>query len=188
MVSTVRLANPTATERPLAESARHIFGTALRRRLLAGAGIHLRIFRRQYALHTPRLTFALAECGDFRDFFCSCASQISHSARVYYRLHDIAAYLHGVGNFRWKYYPFRGGKIADLCLIFRGAAVLRIKHPEADAFRLRVVLSSRITDMAAFCVVFIYADAAQQLVRRYRGHHTIAPDWLLVRNNNTSRI
>jgi basic amino acid/polyamine antiporter, APA family len=66
----VRVLNdPTATDRPLATAAHQFLGTGGAALMVVGAMISVYGHLTAYALHTPRLTFALAQGGDFPAFF-----------------------------------------------------------------------------------------------------------------------
>ena len=74
-----------------------------------------------------------------------------------------------------EYYSFRGGKIADLCLICRGAAGVTKKAPLSGCVSPSRWSSHRHTDAVVLRGV-IYADAAQQFVRRYRSYRHRGPE------------
>jgi APA family basic amino acid/polyamine antiporter len=66
----VRVLNdPAATDRPLATAAHQFLGAGGAALMVAGAMISVYGHLTAYALHTPRLTFALAQSGDFPALF-----------------------------------------------------------------------------------------------------------------------
>ena len=116
------LANPAATERPLAEAARNIFGREQRAAIASGALISIYGYLGANMLHTPRLTFALAERGDFPRFFAAVHPKFRTPHVSIVRLHRAAAGVHAGGNFPLEHYAFRGGAAADVFLVCDCAA------------------------------------------------------------------
>jgi amino acid transporter len=181
------LANPTATERPLAESARHIFGNGAAAAIACGALVSIYGYLGANMLHTPRLTFALAECGDFPRFFAAVHPRFRtpHVSIIVYTILLLTFTV--VGNFRWNITLSAVARLLTYASFAVALLVLRKKHPEADAFRLRGGPLIAILTLA-FCVVLFMQTPLSNL-SVVIGVITIAAlNWLLVRNNNTSRI
>jgi APA family basic amino acid/polyamine antiporter len=124
------------TDRPLAVAARHIWGTLGAMLISTGALISVYGYLTAQMLHTPRLTFALAEKGDFPHFF----------ARIHPRYRtphiSILAYagivwcLATAGNFRWNVILASGGRMFIYGFTCASLPVLRRKYPNAQAYRL----------------------------------------------------
>lgn len=84
-----------------------------------------------------------------------------------------------------EYHSFRGGQVADVLFVCRGAAGIAKKRPEADAFRLRGGPLIAILTLA-FCVVLFMQTPLSNL-SIVLGVITIAAlNWLLVRNSDAT--
>jgi APA family basic amino acid/polyamine antiporter len=124
------------TDRPLAVAAGYIWGTLGAMLISTGALISVYGYLTAQMLHTPRLTFALAEKGDFPHFF----------ARIHPRYRtphiSILAYagivwcLAAAGNFRWNVILASGGRMFIYGFTCASLPVLRRKYPNAQAYRL----------------------------------------------------
>jgi basic amino acid/polyamine antiporter, APA family len=148
------LSDPAATLRPIADSAAAVMGSRAATAIAVGALLSIYGYLSANMLHTPRLTFALAERGDIPAIF----------ARIHrrFRTPDVSIVLYTVfllaftlsGNFRWNITLsaivrlFAYGSIAVALLI------LRKRNPDADAFRLP---GGRVLAIVAilFCVVLL---------------------------------
>jgi APA family basic amino acid/polyamine antiporter len=148
------LSNPAATQRPIADAAAAVLGSRAAAAIAIGALLSIYGYLSANMLHTPRLTFALAERGDIPAIF----------ARIHprFRTPDVSIVLYTVfllaftlsGNFRWNITLsaivrlFAYGSIAVALLI------LRKRNPDADAFRLP---GGRVLAIVAilFCVVLL---------------------------------
>jgi len=148
------LADPTATLRPLAESAGHIFGAGAAAFIAVGALVSIYGYLSANMLHTPRLTFALAERGDFPSIF----------ARIHRRFHTphISILLYTAlllaftlwGNFRWNITLAAITRLFTYSSVAIALLVLRRKQPGANAFRLP---AGEVLAVVAvlFCVVLL---------------------------------
>jgi APA family basic amino acid/polyamine antiporter len=148
------LVDPASTQRPIADSAAHILGPT------AGAAISLGVLLSIYGylsanmLHTPRLTFALAERGDFPKIF----------ARIHKRFHtpyvSIGLYtalllaFTLVGNFRWNITLSAMVRLFTYSSVAIALLVLRKRSPDANAFRLPAGKLLAIVAIL-FCVVLL---------------------------------
>jgi basic amino acid/polyamine antiporter, APA family len=181
------LPNPTATERPLAESARHIFGNGAAAAIACGALVSIYGYLGANMLHTPRLTFALAECGDFPRFFAAVHPRFRtpHVSIIVYTILLLTFTV--VGNFRWNITLSAVARLLTYASFAVALLVLRKKRPEADAFRLRGGPLIAILTLA-FCVVLFMQTPVSNLSVVIGVNAIAALNWLLVRNNNASRI
>lgn len=180
------LANPSATERPLAESARHIFGNGAAAAIACGALVSIYGYLGANMLHTPRLTFALAECGDFPRFFAAVHPRFftPHVSIIVYTILLLTFTV--VGNFRWNITLSAVARLLTYASFAVALLVLRKKHPKADAFRLRGGPLIAILTLS-FCVVLFMQTPLSNLSVVIGVIAIAALNWLLVRNNNVSR-
>jgi APA family basic amino acid/polyamine antiporter len=130
------LPNPGATQRPLADSAAAMLGPGAAAAIAIGALFSIYGYLSANMLHTPRLTFALAERGDIPAIFARIHPQFRtpYVSIALYTVFLLAFTL--MGNFRWNITLsaivrlFTYGSIAIALLL------LRRRNPGADAFRL----------------------------------------------------
>jgi len=124
------------TDRPLAEAARLLWGSAGAGLISIGALISVYGYLSAQMLHVPRLTFALAERGDFPRIF----------ARIHrrFRTPDISILIFAVivlglaqaGNFKWNVLLSSVGRLFVYGSTCASLPVLRRKRPDAQAHRL----------------------------------------------------
>jgi APA family basic amino acid/polyamine antiporter len=174
------LSNPAATQRPIADSAAAVMGSRAAAAIAVGALLSIYGYLSANMLHTPRLTFALAERGDIPTIF----------ARIHprFRTPDVSIVLYTVfllaftlsGNFRWNITLsaivrlFAYGSIAVALLI------LRKRNPNADAFRLP---GGRVLAIVAimFCVVLLVRAPLSNSTVVLATAAAAALNWALVR-------
>jgi APA family basic amino acid/polyamine antiporter len=176
------LANPAATERPLAEAARQIFGGGAAAAIAAGALISIYGYLGANMLHTPRLTFALAERGDFPRFFAAVHPKFRtpHVSIVVYTALLLTFTLGG--NFRWNITLSAVARLLTYSSFAIALLVLRRKQPGADAFRLRAGPLIAILTLL-FCAV-LFTQTPMSNLSVVLGTIAIAAlNWLLVRKN-----
>lgn len=174
------LANPAATERPLAEAARHIFGSGAAAAIAAGALISIYGYLGANMLHAPRLTFALAERGDFPRFFAAIHPKFRtpHVSIVVYTALLLTFTL--AGNFRWNITLSAVARLLTYASFAIALLVLRRKQPEADAFRLRAGTLIAILTLL-FCAVLFTQTPMSNLWVVGVTVAIAATNWLLVR-------
>jgi amino acid transporter len=179
------LANPSVSERPLAESARHIFGNGAAAAIACGALISIYGYLGANMLHTPRLTFALAERGDFPRFFAAVHPKFRtpHLSIVAYTILLLAFTV--MGNFRWNVTLSSVTRLLTYASFAVALLVLRKKRPETDAFRLRGGPFIAILTLA-FCVVLFMQTPLSNLSIVLGVIAIAALNWVLVRNNDTN--
>jgi APA family basic amino acid/polyamine antiporter len=174
------LSDPAATQRPIADSALAILGPRAAAAIAIGALFSIYGYLSANMLHTPRLTFALAERGDIPAIF----------ARIHprFRTPDVSILLYTIfllaftlaGSFRWNITLsaivrlFAYGSIAIALLI------LRKRKPEADAFRLPGGPALAIVAIL-FCVVLLLRAPLSNSTVVLATATAAALNWALVR-------
>jgi APA family basic amino acid/polyamine antiporter len=130
------LADPSATQRPLSESAGHIFGTGAAAAIAVGALVSIYGYLSANMLHTPRLTFALAEHGDFPRIFARIHPKFKtpHASILLYTALLLVFTL--AGSFRWNITLSAIARLFTYSSLAIALLVLRRRRPHADAFRL----------------------------------------------------
>jgi APA family basic amino acid/polyamine antiporter len=130
------LADPAATQRPLSESAGHIFGTGAAAAIAVGALVSIYGYLSANMLHTPRLTFALAEHGDFPRIFARIHPEFKtpHASILLYTALLLVFTL--AGSFRWNITLSAIARLFTYSSLAIALLVLRRRRPHADAFRL----------------------------------------------------
>jgi APA family basic amino acid/polyamine antiporter len=177
------LANPAGTERPLAESARHIFGNGAAAAIAGGALISIYGYLGANMLHTPRLTFALAERGDFPTFFAAVHPKFRtpHLSILVYTILLLAFTV--IGNFRWNITLSAVARLLTYASFAVALLVLRKKRPQADAFRVPGGPIIAILTVA-FCALLFMQTPLSNLSIVLAVIVIAALNWLFVRNNN----
>jgi amino acid transporter len=174
------LANPAATERPLAEAARHIFGSGAAGAIAGGALLSIYGYLGANMLHTPRLTFAMAECGDFPRFFAAVHAKFRtpYVSIILYTVLLLTFTL--AGNFRWNITLSAVARLLTYSSFAIELLVLRRKHPQADAFRVPAGTVVAILTLVFCVVLFVHTPLSNLSV--VLGTIAIASvNWLLVR-------
>jgi APA family basic amino acid/polyamine antiporter len=130
------LADPSATMKPIAESAGYIFGEGAAALIAVGALISIYGYLSANMLHTPRLTFAMAERGEFPAVFGRIHGRFKtpHFSILLYTALTLAFTLWG--NFRWNITLSAIARLFTYSSVAVALLVLRHRDPKADAFRL----------------------------------------------------
>jgi APA family basic amino acid/polyamine antiporter len=178
------LADPAASQRPLAESAGHIFGARAAAATAVGALVSIYGYLSANMLHTPRLTFALAERGDFPTIF----GQVHERFQTPY----VSILLYAVlllvftlwGNFRWNITLSAIARLFTYSSVAIALLILRHKRPEADAFRLP---AGRVLSVAAilFCAVLLVRAPLSNSKVVFVTAALAAMNWVAVRKRAT---
>lgn len=154
VIVTGTLTNPAATQRPLAEAAGRILGPGAAALIAIGALVSIYGYLSANMLHTPRLTFALAERGDFPKLFAA-VHQRFHTPHVSIALYSgllLAFTL--AGNFRWNITLSAVARLFTYGAVAIALLLLRKQRPNANTFRAPA--GPLIAIMAiAFCVVLL---------------------------------
>jgi APA family basic amino acid/polyamine antiporter len=124
------------TDRPLAGTARQLWGPPGSMLISAGALISIYGYFTAQMLHTPRLPFALAENGDFPGFFSRIHPRfrIPHISILAFAA--IVWCLAAAGNFKWNVILASGGRMFIYGFTCASLPVLRRRYPNAQAYRL----------------------------------------------------
>jgi basic amino acid/polyamine antiporter, APA family len=130
------LADPAATMKPIADSANHIFGSSAAAIIAIGALISIYGYLSANMLHTPRLTFAMAQQGEFPAVFGRIHQRFHtpHFSILLYTALTLAFTLWG--NFRWNITLSAIARLFTYSSVAVALLVLRHRDPRADAFRL----------------------------------------------------
>ena len=148
------LADPAATQKPLAASAGHIFGAGAAAAISVGALVSIYGYLSANMLHTPRLTFALAERGDFPKIFARIHAkfQTPHVSILLYTILLMAFTLWG--NFRWNITLSAIARLFTYSSVAIALLILRRRQPDANAFRLPAGQVFAVLAIL-FCVVLL---------------------------------
>ncbi len=130
------LANPGATTKPAVDSARQFLGPIGVTLVAVGTLISVYGYLSANMLHTPRVTFAMGERGDFPSFFAAIHPRFRtpHLSIVVFAVMLILFSIGG--DFRWN------ASLSAISRLFMYGAVvaalpaLRRKFPEGGTFRL----------------------------------------------------
>lgn len=130
------LPHPAGTQRPLAESAGYLFGPGAAAAVALGTLISIYGYLSANMLHTPRLTFALAECGDFPAIFGRIHPRFRtpHVSILLYTALFLGFALGG--NFQWNVTLSAIARLFTYGSVAIALLVLRRRDPHADAYRL----------------------------------------------------
>ena len=130
------LANPAATNKPAVDSARQFLGPIGVSLVIVGTLVSVYGYLSANMLHTPRVTFAMGERGDFPPFF----GAIHPRFRTPH--HSIVAFavlllLFSIGgDFRWNATLSAVARLFVYGAVAASLPVLRRKKPQGAAFRL----------------------------------------------------
>jgi len=130
------LATSTTAVKPVADAAQHFMGKFGAWLMAAGALISVYGYLGANMLHTPRLTFAMGEQGDFPKIF---AAVHPHFRTPHVSIAAFAALLVAfsvAGNFQWNATLSAVSRLVVYASIAAALPVLRRRQPKADAFRL----------------------------------------------------
>lgn len=130
------LADPGQTDRPLAAAAHQFLGAAGARFISLGALISLYGYLSANMLHTPRLTFALAERDDFPLIFAAVHRRF-RTPHVSIVVFAALVWLMGMaGNFRWNVVLSAVARLFAYGAVCAAMLVLRRKQPGEARFPL----------------------------------------------------
>jgi APA family basic amino acid/polyamine antiporter len=174
------LADPAATQRPIADSAGRILGQGAAAAIAIGALLSIYGYLSANMLHTPRLSFALAERGDFPAIF----------ARIHKRFRTpyVSILLYTVflltftlaGNFRWNITLSAIVRLFTYSSVAIALLVLRKRTPQADAFRLP---AGKLLAVVAtlFCIVLLFRAPLSNSTVVLATSALAAANWAMVR-------
>ncbi|HEV8383627.1 MAG TPA: amino acid permease [Candidatus Acidoferrales bacterium] len=156
------LADPGASERPLADAARIFLGNAGAGLIALGAMVSTYGYLSGQFVSAPRLTFAFAERRDFPAFFAAVHPKFRTpyiSIAVYTAL---ALSLAIYGSFIWNAILSSVARLLTYGLVCAALMRLRVTRPQADAFRLPGGWLFALAGMA-FCVVMVAQMTADHM-------------------------
>jgi amino acid transporter len=130
------LPDAAATAKPAADAAQRILGPMGGSLVAAGALVCIYGYLSANMLHTPRLTFAMGEQGDFPAWFARIHPRFRtpHVSIVVFAV--LVAGFSIVGSFRWNAVLAALSRLFIYGSIAAALPALRRKQPQADAFRL----------------------------------------------------
>ncbi len=179
------LPNAGATSKPAADAAQRVLGPVGASIVAAGALISIYGYLSANLLHTPRVTFAMGEQGDFPRWFAAIHPRF-HTPYVSIVVFAVLVTGFSVaGSFRWN------AVLSVLARIFVYGAValalpaLRKKHPDADAFRIpfgNVLAYASVAFMALLAVRMPPSAAIILLITLLVGLLT----WIWSRRNSSN--
>jgi len=130
------LPNAAASVKPAVDSARYFLGPVGTTLVAAGTLVAVYGYLSANMLHTPRLTYAMGESGDFPRFFAAVHPrfQTPHISIVIFAV-IILVFSIG-GNFEWNATLSAVSRLFIYGSVAAALPALRKKQPHADAFRL----------------------------------------------------
>lgn len=157
---------PTATTaaKPVADAAQHFLGPFGASLIAAGALISVYGYLSANMLHTPRLTFAMGEQGDFPALFAAIHPRFRTPYVSIVAFALILVIFSVAGNFQWNATLSAVSRLFIYASIVVALPALRKKKPYADAFRLPEVM---------FFVVLALLFTAALVTKIHRGGLTI---------------
>ncbi len=128
------------TGRPIADSASQFLGPAGGALIAGGIVLSLYGYLSANMLHTPRLTFALGEHGDFPSAFAAIHKRFRTPYFSILVFAVVSLAFSVGGNFRWNATVSAVARLFTYGATALALPVMRKKRPEADAFRLSAAL------------------------------------------------
>jgi basic amino acid/polyamine antiporter, APA family len=130
------LANPAATTTPVVDSARQFFGPVGVALVAAGTLVSTYGYLSANMLHTPRVTFAMAQHGEFPGFFAAIHPRFRtpHLSIVAFAV--LLTLFSAAGNFRWNAMLSAVARMFMYGSIAAALPGLRKRQPHAATFRL----------------------------------------------------
>jgi APA family basic amino acid/polyamine antiporter len=158
------LPNPANSERPLADVARLIFGSGGAAFITIGALISVYGYLGANLLAVPRITFALAERGDFPKAFAAVHARFHtpyFSIIVFAVLTWLLALL---GSFSWNLTLSAVARLFYYGLVCAALPVLRKRQPGAAMFRLPGGVIFAVTGVAICFVLITQVDLSGSII------------------------
>jgi basic amino acid/polyamine antiporter, APA family len=178
------LADPGASERPLADAARVFLGNAGAGLIALGAMISTYGYLSGQFVSAPRLTYAFAERRDFPQFFAAVHPKFRtpHISILIYTALTLALAIYG--SFIWNAILSSVARLITYALVCAALIRLRITRPHADAFRLPAGILFAIVGIA-FSVVMVMQMNQQHLkiVTAVAAFATV--NWFLARRRSS---
>ncbi len=129
---------PTATTaaKPVADAAQHFLGRFGASLIAAGALISVYGYLSANMLHTPRLTFAMGEQGDFPAFFAAVHPRFRTPYVSIVTFAVLLVIFSVAGSYQWNAILSAISRLFIYASIAAALPALRRKQPHSDAFRL----------------------------------------------------
>lgn len=150
------LPDAAVTDRPLADAARQLWGTAGASLISLGALISVYGYFTAMMLHTPRLVFALGEKGDFPRVLARIHPRYRTPHISILVFTAILWCLAAGGSFKWNVFVSAVGRLLVYGFTCAALPILRRRRPDAPGFRLP---GGNV--FAAFAVLFVAVLASQ---------------------------
>ncbi len=178
------LPDAARSERPASDAALHFLGPWAAWLVAAGTLVALYGYLSANMLHAPRITYALAEHGDFPRIFGAVHAQFRTPHVSILAFSVLLLGLTFAGSFRWNATLSVFTRLFSYATVAIAVPVLRRKHPDAKAFRLPTapvfvgaalvicgVLMSRVRpgDVVVLGITAVVAFANWFWARRRRG-------------------
>jgi APA family basic amino acid/polyamine antiporter len=142
------------SQRPLADAARIMLGNGGAALIALGALVSVYGYISSQTLNAPRLSFALAEGGDFPAFFAR-VHPVFRTPWVSIIIYAILVWaLAGAADFRWNATLSAVGRLFTYAAVCCALPALRRWQPDRPAFRFRLSPLFTVVGLA-FCVVMI---------------------------------
>ena len=158
------LANPSATTKPAVDSARQFLGPIGVTLVAVGTLISVYGYLSANMLHTPRVTFAMGERGDFPSLFAAIHPRFRtpHTSIVIFASMLILFSIGG--NFRWNASLSAISRLFMYGAIVAALPVLRRKYPRAAKFRLPAGMFFAFVGLAFMGVLLTQMHRAEVIV------------------------
>jgi APA family basic amino acid/polyamine antiporter len=158
------LANPAATTKPAVDSARQFLGPIGVTLVAVGTLISVYGYLSANMLHTPRVTFAMGERGDFPSLFAAIHPRFRtpHLSIVIFALMLILFSIGG--NFRWNASLSAISRLFMYGAIVAALPVLRRKYPQGGKFRLPAGMFFAVAGLAFMGVLLTQMHRAEGIV------------------------
>ncbi len=158
------LANPGATTKPAVDSARQFLGPIGVTLVAVGTLISVYGYLSANMLHTPRVTFAMGERGDFPSLFAAIHPRFRtpHTSIVIFASMLILFSIGG--NFRWNASLSAISRLFMYGAIVAALPVLRRKYPRAAKFRLPAGMFFAFVGLAFMGVLLTQMHRAEVIV------------------------
>lgn len=130
------LSTATTAAKPVADSAQHFLGPFGASLIAGGALISVYGYLSANMLHTPRLTFAMGEEGDFPAFFAAIHPRFRTPYLSIVAFAGLLVIFSVAGSYQWNAILSAISRLFIYASIAVALPVLRKKQPQADAFRV----------------------------------------------------
>jgi basic amino acid/polyamine antiporter, APA family len=130
------LSTATTAAKPVADSAQHFLGPFGASLIAGGALISVYGYLSANMLHTPRLTFAMGEEGDFPAFFAAIHPRFRTPYLSIVAFAGLLVIFSVAGSYQWNAILSAISRLFIYASIAVALPVLRKKQPHADAFRV----------------------------------------------------